>query len=112
MHTDVRLAGRGGDSPTLARTPTSGEPRADLEALIENSPVRVAIFDAGTGDPVSFNQEARRAVGPEVALDRFPLSQQLSTPETVRAEEIVLSVPDGRRVKTLVNAAPIRFRRS
>ena len=84
----------------------------DLEALIENSPVRVAIFDAGTGDPVSFNQEARRAVGPEVALDRFPLSQQLSTPETVRAEEIVLSVPDGRRVKTLVNAAPIRFRRS
>ena len=29
-------------------------------------------------------------------------------PETVRAEEITLSVPDGRRVTTLVNATPNR----
>ena len=38
----------------------------------------------------------------------LPLAQQWSNAETVRAEEIVLSVPDGRRVKTLVNATPIR----
>ena len=34
--------------------------RSDLEALIEISPVGVAVFDARTGRPVSFNREARR----------------------------------------------------
>ena len=32
----------------------------------------------------------------------------MSSAETVRAEEITLSVRDGRRVTTLVNATPIR----
>ena len=32
----------------------------------------------------------------------------MSNAETVRAEEMVLSVPDGRSVRTLVNATPIR----
>ena len=36
------------------------------------------------------------------------MEQALSTGETVRAEEIVLEVPDGRRVRTLINATPIR----
>ncbi len=104
--------------------------RADLEALVETSPVGVAVFDARTGRPVSFNREAkriveslrtpgrppedllgvitcRRADGREIALDRFPLSGLLSTAETVRAEEIVLSTPDGRRVTTLMNVTPI-----
>ena len=44
----------------------------------------------------------------EVSLAEFPLAEQLSSAETVRAEEIVLSVPDGRRVTTLINATPIR----
>ena len=104
--------------------------RADLEALIETSPVGVVVFDAGTGRPVSLNREARRIVeslrmpgrtaedllgiltcrfadGREIALDKFPLAQALSSAETVRAEEIVLSVPDGRSVTILVNATPI-----
>ena len=104
--------------------------RADLETLIETSPVGVVVFDARTGNPVSFNREARRIVEPlrtagqppeellevitcrradgrEVALAEFPLAQQLSRAETVRAEEIMLSVPHGRSVKTLVNATPI-----
>ena len=34
--------------------------RADLETLIDTSPVGVAVFDAVTGAPVSFNREARR----------------------------------------------------
>ena len=50
----------------------------------------------------------RRADGREVALDEFPLARQWTNPETVRAEEIVLSVPDGRSVRTLINATPIR----
>ena len=36
------------------------------------------------------------------------MAQQLTSAETVRAEEIALSVPDGRSVTTLVSATPIR----
>ena len=105
--------------------------RADLEALVETSPVGVVVFDAGTGHAVSFNREARRiaevlrtpgraaeqlleviscrrADGREVSLAELPLAQQLGSAETVRAEEMVLSVPDGRSVATLVNATPIQ----
>ena len=104
--------------------------RADLETLIETSPVGVVVLDGRTGAPVSFNREARRIVaalnmpgrpveelleviicrradGREVSLGEFPLAEQLSRAETVRAEEITLSVPDGRSVTTLVNATPI-----
>ena len=104
--------------------------RAGLETLIETSPVGVAVLDAGTGLPVSFNREAmrivdslrdpgqtpedllnrmtfRRADGREVSLREFPLAGLLSSPETVQAEEIVLRVPDGRSVTVLLNAAPI-----
>ena len=105
--------------------------RADLEALIDTSPVGVVVFDARTGNPVSFNREAariveglmmpdrpvenllevvtyRRADGREIALGEFALARELRNGETVRAEEIVLSVPDGRSVTTLVNATPIQ----
>ena len=34
--------------------------RADLEALVETTPVGVAIFDANSGRLVSLNREARR----------------------------------------------------
>ena len=105
--------------------------RADLETLIDTSPVGVLVFDAKTGGVTSVNREARRIVsglhmpdgsaeelldmltfrradGREVSLEEFPLAQALSTGETVRAEEIVLQAPDGRSVTTLVNATPIR----
>ena len=105
--------------------------RSDLDALVETSPVGVLIFDARTGRPVSFNREARRILehlrtpgrptedlqdvitcrrtdGREIALAEFPLARQLSSAETVRAEEVVLSVPDGRSLRTLINATPIR----
>ena len=105
--------------------------RADLEALVDTSPVGVVVFDAGSGRPVSFNREARRIVGElsspdapleqllevmtcrrgdgrEVRLDEFPLADEFRDAETVRAEEIELSVPDGRSVTTLLNATPIR----
>ncbi len=105
--------------------------RADLETLINTSPVGVVVFDARTGVPVSFNRESRRIMGElqtpgspveqladvvtvrradgrEIALNEFPLEQVLSTGETVRAEEIVVQNPDGRSVTTVVNATPIR----
>ena len=105
--------------------------RAGVEALVETSPVGVVVFDAGNDQPVSLNREAKRIVeslrmpgqpaeqllevasiqrtdGREVALDESPLLCALQNAERVHAEEIVLSVPDGRRVSMLVNATPIR----
>ena len=38
--------------------------RADLEALVETSPVGVVVFDGGSGRLVSFNRAARRIVEP------------------------------------------------
>ena len=43
-----------------------------------------------------------------MSLGELPLAQLLGTGETVRAEEVVLAVPDGRSVRTLINATPIR----
>ena len=104
--------------------------REYLETLVNTSPVGVVVFDAAAGAPLSFNREARRIVdglrdpdrtaeqllevvsfrradGREVSLSEFPLARALGTGETVRAEEIVISVPDGRSVTTLINATPI-----
>ena len=104
--------------------------RANLETLIETSPVGVVVFDVRTLRPMSFNQEARRIVeglripgrpveqlqeiitvtradGREIALNEFVLARELNTGEMVRAEEVVFSIPDGRSVKTLINATPI-----
>ena len=50
----------------------------------------------------------RRADGTEFSLEQFPLAQVLATSETVRAEEIVMAVPDGRSITVLINATPIR----
>ena len=105
--------------------------RADLEALVETSPVGVVVFDAQSGRAVSANHEARRIVeglrtgdhppeallevltcrfadGREVALAELPLARVLGDATTLRAEEIVLTVPDGRSVRALVNVTPIR----
>ena len=105
--------------------------RAKLEALVETSPVGVVLFDAKTGGLVSWNREATRIVeglkmpdrpidqlleivtsrgadGREVDLTEDPaISEELRRGETLRNEEIVLSVPDGRSVRTLVNVTPI-----
>ena len=105
--------------------------RSDLAALVDTSPVGVVVFDARTGHPAFLNQETRRILegllipgqapeelakvlrcrlsdGREIDLHEFPLVEALGNAETMRAEEIVLSVADGRRVTTLVNATPIR----
>ncbi|MCY4608882.1 MAG: ATP-binding protein [bacterium] len=105
--------------------------RADLEALVDTSPVGVLVLDATSGRVLSVNREARRigeslrtpghpseqllevmslrlADGREISLSEFPIAEQLNTGETLRAEEVVLSVPDGRSIRTLINVTPIR----
>ena len=107
------------------------ETRAYLETLINTSPVGVAVFDAQTGEIVSYNRETarmfeclrtpgypleqvlkvmtiRRADGREYTLEEVPVGGKLKDGETARAEEIVYSVPDGRSIAVLVNGTPIR----
>ena len=104
--------------------------RADLETLVDISPVGVVVFDAKSGKTLSVNREAKRIVGGllspgqgaeelleivtlrrpdgwEISLEEFPLTQALGNAKPIRAEEIVLQVPDGRSVTMLMNAVPI-----
>ncbi len=106
--------------------------RADLETLIDTCPLGVVVFCARTGEPLSFNREAerivstllepgqepeellrvltvRRADGSEVSLEDHSMAQALSAGETLRSEEVVIRVPDGRSVTTLMNASPMRL---
>ena len=105
--------------------------RADLENLINTSPVGVVVFDVKTGAPMSFNREAARIVdvlrepdqsaeqlldvlsfvradGQEVSLGERPLAELLRVGEVIRVEEIVIRVPSGRSVRALLNATPLR----
>ena len=105
--------------------------RADLETLMDTAPVGVVVFDGRTGAPVSVNREMRRIVdslrtpdqppeqllevltvrrddGTEISLEELSMAQALSGAETIRAEEIVMRVPDGRSVRVLLNGTPIR----
>ena len=105
--------------------------RARLETMVETSPVGVVVFDAQSGRPVSFNREARRimesldptrrppeelleliqcrrADGRQIALSELPRARPLGGGGTVRAEEIELSVPNGRSLSTLANSTPIQ----
>ncbi len=105
--------------------------RSDLEALVETVPVGVLVFEAQEGIPSYVNRETRRigseltspehtpeevlgvltvrrAGFEEVSLKELSLATLLRDAETVRAEEIVISVPGGGSVTALVNATPIR----
>ena len=105
--------------------------RTDLETLIDTSPVGVVVFDTKTGMPLVLNREVRRIMdnlrdpkkptehllseltikrsdGREFSLAEVSMTEALSANETVRAEEIVMQTPDGRSIRTLLNATPIR----
>ena len=105
--------------------------RADLETLINASPVGVAVFDTRKGVPIFLNREAarimevlqmperftedffsgmkiRRADGREIILGAVPASQILGAGETVRAEEMTLQIADGPSVTALINVSHIR----
>ena len=104
----------------IARTAWSG-----------TSPVGVVVLDARTGKAVSLNRVAKRILrglqmpgnsakepletmtcrrddGREVGLAELSLARQLGAGETGRAEEVELSVADGRSMTTLVSTMPIQ----
>ncbi len=106
--------------------------KADLEALVNISPVGVLVFDGKTGDLVSANDETRRIVGrlnapgrslgqllrvmalrradgSDIPIDELPTMKALARGETILADEVVIHPPGDRpAVTTLVNARPIR----
>ena len=99
--------------------------RADLEALVETSPVGVVVLDAASGNALSLNREAKRILGPLLGPDgsledlrevltsrladgREVTLDELESAEAMRAVEVELSVPDGRSIRMLINVTPIR----
>ena len=120
----VLFASQAGTAVTNARRHgDERRTRADLEALVETSPVGVLVFDVTSGLLLRVNREARRIVsglsvpgltlaqlasvltcrrgdGREVTLDH------LGNAETLRSEEVELSAPDGRSLRTLISATP------
>ena len=110
--------------------------RADLETLVDMSPVGVLVLDGRTGQVKSVNQEAsrmvnvlhrpseaaedattgmqqamavmtvKRADGSEFAHNELPLAVREAKP--TRAEEVVVQCAGGKSLSVLVNVAPIR----
>ena len=104
--------------------------KADLEALVNTSPVGVLVFDAHRCHPITANREVTRIFGFPLDPDRdvtqqlqqltfrrmdgsafpdddLPWMRALTAGETERAEEVIIERTDGERVSCLVNATPI-----
>ena len=109
---------------------TARQARADMEALVNVSPVGVLVFDAKTGDLLSVNDETRRIVGKlnapgrslnqllevmalrrvdgsDIPIDELPTMKVIRNGESVLADEVVIHLPDGREITTLINARPV-----
>lgn len=103
--------------------------RSELETLMDISPVAVSVFDARKGEVVYLNHEGRRILGalgiPDEELDNLysyvrttrtdgreipftdhPGTRALLTGEAVKAEEIVIHLPNGNSFTTLVSCVP------
>ena len=104
--------------------------KADLETLLDISPVGVVVFNAHNGELAYLNQETlrmmgsleipeegfdnlfealsfRRADGSEMSYMELPAPRVLRNAEPVRAEEIVIQSPSGKSIATVISAAPI-----
>ena len=105
--------------------------RADLKAWLDTSPVGVLVYDMKTSELVSLNPEARRIVhglqvpgrsqrellsvmkfrrpnGQDIPPSELATERAFRRGETVRAEEMVIHLPDGKAIPVLCSAAPIR----
>ena len=105
--------------------------RADLEALVDTSPVGVLLFDGVYAKIVAYNREVRRLAsvlygpettfeevlstlvvrrgdGQELTMAEFPIAETLRTGDTVRLEQMVLRGTSGRTITVMVNATPIK----
>ena len=107
--------------------------RAGLEALIETTPVGVAVFDARTGRPVSYNRETlrifkdlqplvreikdllkevqivQRATGREMSLEEYlgALILSLRDGGVMRGDEVEIVAGEGKPVAVLLNSTAV-----
>ena len=104
--------------------------KADLETLMDICPVAVSVFDVRLGAVSYMNQESRRLLGGlapsnvdldsifqsldftrrdgrKLSFEDLPGTRTLQSGDTTIAEEIVVHLPDGTKLTTLVNCAPI-----
>ncbi|WP_419915764.1 ATP-binding protein [Candidatus Poriferisodalis sp.] len=104
--------------------------RADLETLVDTSPVGVVVIDVASEELVWVNRETERIVeslcednrsledllemvtcvradGEVVTLGELSLMELAGAGETIRAERISLRVADGPSVSALLNLTPI-----
>ncbi len=102
--------------------------RQRLAVLVETAPVGIFVVDA-QGEVLIANEEIQRILGlvhePELSLDSYeraatyrrpdgaiyevqdlPLQRALSQGESVRAEEVIFDLGEGRKITTLVDAVP------
>ena len=103
--------------------------RRRLESLVSLSPIGVLMVETGSERVLTANREAERILGfsyeagntlrdldnvvaeapdGEILGHDLPILRALAKGETVRAEEVVYRLPNGRTVPTLVSATPIR----
>ena len=104
--------------------------KAYLEALVETSPVGVLVFNAKTMALLSINQETRHIVrglrglgssqnellealgfrypdGQKIPPEDLPTTKAIRSGQSVRAEEMMIDLPDGQTIRTIVNATPV-----
>ena len=104
--------------------------KVELEALMDISPAAVSVFDTRLGEITFTNQESRRIMGEmgipeeemeniyqllrftrtdgrEIPFAELPGTRALQTGETVKADEIVIHLPNGNSITTLVSCAPL-----
>ena len=104
--------------------------KANLETLFNISPMGIVAFDIMTGEIISYNQEILRLFGGreiveapwqenlprmsfwrydgrEIPLADLPMNRVYQFGETLRAEELVMQMPEGQPVPILLNGAPI-----
>lgn len=104
----------------------------NLKTVIETTPVGVAAFVPQSGGPMSLNEAAIRIFkglepanrhlmhivdsstvrwtdGQEMSLAEFVFAQLQPNKGTLRAEELVLSVPGGRSMAVLVNTSLLKM---
>ena len=79
--------------------------RADLEALVETSPVGVVVFDAVTGRPASLNREARRLVAGLNAPGRTP-EELLEALTFATGHDVAAAAASPRRSPASAAASP------
>ena len=105
--------------------------KADLETLVDTSPVGVVVIDVASRELVWVNRETERIVeslcednrsledllemvtcvradGEVLTLGELSLTELAGAGETIRAERISLRVADGPSVSALLNVTPIR----